>query len=162
MNNNFFNDMEIIDRGYFEHWNNRMRFFQLITDHKDDYGVIDLTAMDKKGRNCNIELKTRTCHINTFDTIFIEDKKWEALYNDWQKKNFVPIYINFMQDGHHVWLVDLRPYFTGEKHIDTKKVDINNNGYERTDIQQTRYLIPVRDGVYYVFNEQTDRYERKW
>ena len=157
---NYAGYMELIDRGYFEHWNNRMRFFSLIQDHKDEYGVIDLSAMYAKGRSCNIELKTRTCDIFTFDTIFIEDKKWDALYKDWNEKNIVPLYICFMKDGFHVWLCDLRKYFTGEKHIDTKKVDIDNKGYNRIDKDELRYLIPVRDGVYYEF--ENEKYIRKW
>lgn len=162
MDTGYFEKSENICRGYFTHFNNRTGFFHLITDHYEDKGIIDLTAMDRKGRNCNIELKCRECHINTFETLFIEDKKWDELKKEWEERHFIPIYINFMQDGNHVWFCDLRPYFEEKKEIRTKLVDINNTGYGRYDLQVLRYLLPVRDGVYYELDSQMDRYKRKW
>lgn len=155
--------MEKVNDGYFQHFNRRMRFFR--EDNTEDIldcSILDKHLYDKKGRMCAIELKTRDADINTYDTLFIEDKKWNQFKMEYEEKGFIPIYINFMRDGNHVFLINLEQYFTGKKHIDTKTVQINNYGYQTLDNNQVRYLIPPRDGVYYEINPTTDRFERKW
>lgn len=155
--------MEKVNDGFFTHWNNRMRIFRE-DDTEDilDCSIIDKHLYDRKGRMCSIELKTRDADINTFDTLFIEEKKWNEFKKDYEQKCFIPIYINFMRDGNHVWLCDLRQFFDGRHNIEKKTVTINNYGYGTQDNNQVRYLIPPRLGVYYELNLSTDKYERKW
>lgn len=163
MNKKWIQQMELIDNGYFTHWNNRLRFFrENENDNPLDGSIIDKHLYDRKGRMCAIELKTRTADINTFDTIFIEEKKWLQFKKEYEEMGFLPIYINFMRDGYHVWMVDLRQYFDGKKHIDTKTVTINNQGYGTQDNNQVRYLIPPRDGIYFEFDLSSDKYKRLW
>ena len=70
--------MEKVNDGFFTHWNNRMRIFRE-DDTEDilDGSILDKHLYDRKGRMCSIELKTRDADINTFDTLFIEEKKWD-------------------------------------------------------------------------------------
>lgn len=155
--------MELVNDGYFTHWNNRLGFFkENPADNPLDCSILDKHLYDKKGRMCAIELKTRTADINTFNTLFIEEKKWNQFKKEYEEMGFLPIYINFMRDGHHVWLIDLRQYFDGKKHIETKTVTINNQGYERQDQNEIRYLIPPRDGIYWEFDQSSDKYKRLW
>ena len=155
--------MEKVNDGFFTHWNNRMRIFRE-DDTEDilDCSTIDKKLYDRKGRMCNIELKTRDCQINTFDTLFLEEKKWLEFKKDYEEKGFLPIYINFLQDGNHVWLCDLRQFFDGRHKIEKKTVTINNYGYGTQDDNQVRYLIPPRLGVYYELDTSTDKYKRLW
>ena len=57
-----------------------------------------------------IEIQT-----TTNEEFFIEEKKYNALKKDYEEKNIIPLYINFFQDGYHVWLVNLEQYFNGKK-----------------------------------------------
>ena len=163
MNTNWILVMELVNDGYFTHFNNRLGFFKEDkNDNPLDCSILDKHLYDRKGRMCAIELKTRTADINTFDTLFIEEKKWNQFKKEYEEKGFIPIYINFMRDGHHVWLIDLRQYFDGKKHIERKTVTINNQGYEHQDLNEIRYLIPPRDGCYWEFDLSSDKYKRLW
>lgn len=150
---------EVRNDGYLTYFNNRMNFFNV--NRCPTFSTIDYTGVDRKGRRINVEAKVRECDINTYDTLFLEEKKWKALMDGWMK-GIKPIYINFMRDGHHVFIIDLTQYFTGKRHIYTKFVDIANYGYQREDQQVMRYLIPPRDGIYYVFDPAKDKYIRMW
>ena len=110
-----------------------------------------------------MELKTRFCDINTYDGIFIEDKKWEALKLDYQQNNIIPLYINFFYDYRNVLIFDLRQYFDNKQtQPETKTLTINNWGYSRIDENQLRYILPQRHGTYYQFNKKENKYIRKW
>lgn len=162
--NNIPEKHERLDDGYLIFFNNRMKFFKNISQNRETekYSIIDRQLYDKKGRLCNIELKTRYCDIFKYDGIFIEEKKYLALKKDYEEKNIIPLYINFFQDGYHVWLVNLEQYFSGKKKLERKKVTIENWGYGRVDEDETRYLIPQRDGVYYEYNDTNDRFNKIW
>lgn len=162
--NNIPEKHERLDDGYLIFFNNRMKFFKNISQKRETekYSIIDRQLYDKKGRLCNIELKTRYCDIFKYDGIFIEEKKYIALKKDYEEKNIIPLYINFFQDGYHVWLVNLEQYFNGKKKLERKKVTIENWGYGRVDEDETRYLIPQRDGVYYEYNDTNDRFNKIW
>lgn len=164
MINNIPEKHERLDDGYLIFFNNRMKFFKNISQNRETekYSIIDRQLYDKKGRLCNIELKTRYCDIFKYDGIFIEEKKYLALRKDYEEKNIIPLYINFFQDGYHVWLVNLEQYFNGKKKLERKKVTIENWGYGRVDENETRYLIPQRDGVYYEYNDTNDRFNKIW
>lgn len=162
--NNIPEKHERLDDGYLIFFNNRMKFFKNISQNRETekYSIIDRQLYDKKGRLCNIELKTRYCDIFKYDGIFIEEKKYLVLKKDYEEKNIIPLYINFFQDGYHVWLVNLEQYFSGKKKLERKKVTIENWGYGRVDEDETRYLIPQRDGVYYEYNDTNDRFNKIW
>ena len=162
--NNIPEKHERLDDGYLIFFNNKMKFFKNISQKRETekYSTIDRQLVDKKGRLCNVELKTRYCDIFKYDGIFIEDKKYNALKKDYEEKNIIPLYINFFQDGYHVWLVNLEQYFNGKKKLERKKVTIENWGYGRVDEDEIRYLIPQRDGVYYEYNDTNDRFNKIW
>ena len=164
MINNIPEKHERLDDGYLIFFNNKMKFFKNISQKRETekYSTIDRQLVDKKGRLCNIELKMRYCDIFKYSGIFIEEKKYNALKKDFEEKNIIPLYINFFQDGYHVWLVNLEQYFNGKKNLERKKVTIVNWGYGRVDENETRYLIPQRDGVYYEYNDTNDRFNKIW
>lgn len=155
--------MEKVNDRYFKFWNSRMNFFDKDeTDDPLDCSILDKHLFDKKGRMCCIELKTRDADINTYDTLFLEEKKWNQFRKEYEETGFIPIFINFMRDCYHVWFIDLRQYFDNRKHIKTKTVNICNFGYGTYDESQVRYLIPPRDGIYYEFDEIKNKFIRKW
>ena len=171
-NNNYYyyyyptpSQMEELDDRYLKFFNEHKHFFIIpnTTERETEkYSVIDRQLKDIKNRPCAIELKTRFCDINTFDGIFIEDKKWEALQKEYKVNNKIPLYINFFYDEKRVLIFDLRPYFDRKKQVTTKYVDINNKGYKRTDKNQLRFILPQRDGTYYEYDQQQDTYIKKW
>lgn len=155
--------MEIQDDEWFRFFNSKVKWF-ILEENEDvlDKDIIDKYIYDKKGRMCAIELKSRLCNINSFNGIFIEEKKYNKLKEDFLERGFLPIYVNFFQDKEHVCIWDLRQYFNGKKNIEKKTVTINNYGYGTQDNNQVRYLIPPRDGIYWEFEQSLDKYKRLW
>lgn len=166
MNNDYPDEMEKLDDKYLKFFNDHKKFFIIpnTTERETEkYSTIDRQLTDTKNRPCAIELKTRFCNINTFDGIYIEPKKWEALQKEYKENGKIPLYINFFYDHRNVLIFDLRPYFDRKKQVTTKYVDnIKNIGYHRTDMNQLRYILPQRDGTYYTYDEEQDKYIKKW
>ena len=164
--NTYPNTQETLDDLYLQIFNTHMNFFQHIpqTRETQQYSTIDRQLLDRDGKRLiNVELKTRFCDINTFDGIFIEDKKWEALKLDYQQNNIIPLYINFFYDYRNVLIFNLRQYFDNKQtQPQTKYVDIDNWGYGRKDLKQLRYLLPQRHGMYYQFDKKENKYIKKW
>lgn len=163
--NKYPNTQETLDDLYLAIFNTHMNFFKEIpqTRETEQYSTIDRQLRDRNNRLINVEMKTRFCDINTFDGIFIEDKKWEALKLDYQQNNIIPLYINFFYDYRNVLIYDLRQYFDNKQtQPQTKYVTINNWGYNRIDKNQLRYILPQRHGIYYEFNKKENKYIKKW
>ena len=166
MGNDYPNKQETLDDLYLQIFNTHMNFFKEIpqTRETEKYSTIDRQLLDRDGKRLiNVELKTRFCDINTFDGIFIENKKWEALKFDYINKNIIPLYINFFYDHRNVLIYNLRQYFDNKQtQPQTKYVDIDNWGYGRRDLNQLRYILPQRHGIYYQFDKKENKYIRKW
>ena len=129
MGNGYPNKQETLDDLYLSIFNTHMKFFKEIpqTRETEQYSTIDRQLTDRNNRIINVELKTRFCNINTFDGIFIEDKKWDALKFDYINKNIIPLYINFFYDYRNILIFDLRQYFDNKQtQPQTKYVTINN------------------------------------
>ena len=165
MENSYPNKQETLDDLYLAIFNTHMKFFKEIpqTRETEQYSTIDRQLTDRNNRIINIELKTRFCDINTFDGLFIEDKKWDALKFDYINKNIIPLYINFFYDYRNILIFDLRQYFDNKQtQPQTKYVTINNWGYNRIDENQLRYILPQRHGIFYQFDKKENKYIKKW
>lgn len=166
MENKYPNTQETLDDLYLTIFNTYKQFFKEIpqTRETEQYSTIDRQLLDRDGKRLiNVELKTRFCDINTYDGIFIENKKWDALKFDYTNKNIIPLYINFFYDYRNVLIFDLRQYFDNKQtQPQTKYVTINNWGYNRIDENQLRYILPQRDGIYYQFDKKENKYIKKW
>ena len=165
MGNDYPNKQETLDDLYLAIFNTHMKFFKEIpqTRETEQYSTIDRQLTDRNNRKINVELKTRFCNINTFDGLFIEDKKWDALKFDYINKNIIPLYINFFYDYRNILIFDLRQYFDNKQtQPQTKYVTINNWGYNRIDENQLRYILPQRHGIYYQFDKKENKYIKKW
>ena len=163
--NKYPNKQETLDDLYLTIFNTHKNFFKEIpqTRETEQYSTIDRQLTDRNNRIINVELKTRFCDINTYDGIFIEDKKWDALKLDYQQNNIIPLYINFFYDYRNVLIFDLRQYFDNKQtQPKTKYVTINNWGYNRIDENQLRYILPQRHGIYYQFDKKENKYIKKW
>lgn len=164
--NKYPNKQETLDDLYLTIFNTHKNFFKEIpqTRETEQYSTIDRQLLDRDGKRLiNVELKTRFCDINTYDGIFIEDKKWDALKLDYQQNNIIPLYINFFYDYRNVLIFDLRQYFDHKQtQPQTKYVTINNWGYNRIDENQLRYILPQRHGIYYQFDKKENKYIKKW
>ena len=165
MGNGYPNKQETLDDLYLAIFNTHMKFFKEIpqTRETEQYSTIDRQLTDRNNRIINVELKTRFCDINTFDGLFIEDKKWDALKFDYINKNIIPLYINFFYDYRNILIFDLRQYFDNKQtQPQTKYVTINNWGYNRIDENQLRYILPQRHGIFYQFDKKENKYIKKW
>ena len=166
LNYNFFETMENKNDEYLVFFNEHTHFFIIPNTNKREtqkYSVIDRQLLDRYGkRTINIELKIRTKHINFYNGVFIEPKKWEALKKDYQEKGIIPLYINFFQTHDNVIIFDLRQWFDKKITPQNEYVNIINKGYHRIDKKELRYKLPQRDGFFYEFDQEQQKYIRKW
>ena len=166
MGNDYPNKQETLDDLYLQIFNTHMNFFKEIPPSRETekYSTIDRQLLDRDGKRLiNVEMKTRFKDINTYDGLFIEPKKWEALKFDYINKNIIPLYINFFYDHRNVLIYNLRQYFDNIlPQPELKPFDINNRGYGRRDLNQLRYILPQRHGIYYEFNKKENKYIKKW
>lgn len=154
--------MEKVNDENIRFFNDIVKWFEF-DENEDiyDMSVIDKFAYDRKGRMCAIELKTRDCQINTFDGIIIEPEKYDRLKQEYQEKGFIPLYINFFQDKYHVCIWDLRTFFNG-KEPELVPFKITNYGYDSRIDYEYRRKLPQRYGHFYVYNKNTNRFDKRW
>lgn len=62
----------------------------------------DASGYTTDGRYINLELKRRNININTFNSIYIESHKAGDMLLDYVCEKKIPLYINFLNDGHVV------------------------------------------------------------
>lgn len=62
----------------------------------------DASGITRDGQHINIELKYRNININTYPTIYIESHKIADMLLDYVTLDYVPLYVNFLNDGHVV------------------------------------------------------------
>lgn len=136
--------------------NGRARWFTQI-DRLPQTSPIDFKGVDRHGRNVAIEVKMRYCHVNTYDSIFLNPEKYRALLMAGEQ-GFIPLYINFLQDADHFILWDLNqvtPDHTEERHV-------TNGATGNPNEHCVKYMLNIKDGAYYEFDHVQKRYKRRW
>ena len=105
----FYENCEELDDFNLSFFNRRIGWFKEM--HRQDlHSKIDWYCVDRKGRNCSCELKTRFNDIFKYETIFIEPGKYDAMIEKYDKDGYIPLYINFMQDHRNVAVFDFRKF----------------------------------------------------
>lgn len=158
---NYTQQMELMNDEYFNFANNRLHWFRKCEedDNPLDGSVIDKYLLDRRGEPCCVELKIRDCDINTFNGVFIEEKKFNQMREDFYN-GIIPLYINFFRDKYHFCMWDMRRYFKG-KEPEKVECTINNYGYGSVD-HVYRYKLPQYHGHYFVYYPNSDRYVKEW
>ena len=155
---NFYENSEELDDFNLSFFNRKIGWFKEM--HRQDlYSRIDWYCVDKKGRNCSVELKTRFNDIFKYETIFIEPGKYDAMIEKYNKDKYIPLYINFMQDNKHVVVFDLRKF--NRSNVELLDTMIFNQGPNEIQLVQ-RLLLPVRESAYYEYDEVNKKYIKKW
>lgn len=158
---NYFEINERNDHKYLTIINTHLNLFQQIPEYQTTYSIIDYQLIDRKGRKCNVELKKRGKRTLIFPEIFLEKKKWDKFKEDYEKENLIPIFINFFDDEKMFHIINLTPYITGERRIMVKNdLLIDNSGYDRYDYSETRYLVPLKDGHLFEWDEKENKYQK--
>lgn len=152
----YYEESEKTDNAYFERFNDYMKWFT-ITERQGHFNRIDYYCTDKKGRNVSVELKLRYNTINTFDSIFIEEEKFSTMINKFNNENFLPLFINFFQNGDNVAVWDLRKY--ADKKPELIEKIILDPGVNQTKLVK-RYLLPTKDAHYYEF--ENNKFIQRW
>lgn len=153
----FYEDEER-DNKMFEKFSTSMGWFTE-TNETSILNHIDYFCKDTKGRNVSVELKFRDLDIFKYENIFIEVEKFHHLMDKWENDKYIPIYINFFQTGDEVVIWDLRKYINNmPEKIKVKIYNKNYKNYQWVD----RYLLPMRDGHYYKFIEDKNKYIKQW
>ena len=67
-----------------------------------DKYTTDASGYTTDGRYINVELKSRNININTFNSIYIESHKVGDMLLDYVVDKKIPLYVNFLSDGHVV------------------------------------------------------------
>ena len=154
----FYENCEELDDFNLSFFNRRIGWFREM--HRQDlHSKIDWYCVDRKGRNCSCELKTRFNDIFKYETIFIEPGKYDAMIEKYDKEGYIPLYINFMQDNKHVAVFDLRKF--NRSNVELLDTMIFNPGPKEIQLVQ-RLLLPVREASYYEYDEVNKKYIKKW
>ena len=99
MNKEYGKTNEELDFEMLEHFNSLLKL-------KDLGRTPELYHTDASGysnnKYINIELKRRSVNLNTYKTLYIEAHKAGDLLLDFVIEGKIPLYINFLQDGHVV------------------------------------------------------------
>lgn len=149
-----------MDKQFFD--KNEARDFKILTKLNEDIDFVKSFdnmpykhCMDASGETdmCKVmmELKNRTCHITSFDDVYIESKKAAYLYFQWVTQGFFPLYINFFNNNKKdeypemiaIWRLDKLSTFN--YHPKTKTA---SKGYQKDEYRERFGLLPV-DAVIY-------------
>lgn len=155
---NFYETSEELDDFNLSFFNRKIGWFKEMK-RQDLYSRIDWFCVDKKGRNCSVELKTRFNDIFKFEELFIEPDKYDAMIEKHKNEGYIPLYINFMQDNKHVAVFDLRKF--NRSNVEILDTLIFNPGPKEIQLVQ-RLLLPVREASYYEYDEDNKKYTKKW
>lgn len=142
MDYEFYLKMEIEDFKKLIELNSSLQWFKRL-ERNELMDKVDVKAIDIKGRNINIELKSRTCNIDTYSEIFIEESKYDELMKRYKEDGCIPLYINFFNDD-KVAIWDLRK----TKHLRKDYIRIFNKGSEKME-DVTRYMLSAKDSLKY-------------
>lgn len=132
----YFERMEIEDFNKLKEINYDLKWFTEL-ERNTLLDRIDIEAKDRKGRRVNIELKSRIIPIDKYDTIFIEEDKYNNMMRKWENEGVIPLYINFFNGG-IVGVWDLRKF----PNPDMTNVTICNKGRQTIE-NVNRYILPV-------------------
>ena len=155
---NFYETSEELDDVNLMSFNKNIGWFSEMK-RQNLYSRIDWYCVDRKGRNCSCELKTRFNDIFKYETIFIEPGKYDAMIEKYDKEGYIPLYINFMQDNKHVAVFDLRKF--NRSNVELLDTMIFNPGPTEIQLVQ-RLLLPVREASYYEYDKVNKKYIKKW
>ena len=155
---NFYETSEELDDFNLSFFNRKIGWFKEM--HRQDlYSRIDWFCVDKKGRNCSVELKTRFNDIFKYETIFLEPGKYDAMIEKYNEEGYIPLYINFMQDNKHVAVFDLRKF--NRNNVEILDTLIFNPGPKEIQMVK-RLLLPVREASYYEYDTTNKKYIKRW
>lgn len=150
--NNYFQECENIDASLLHDFVNKTNLFKEIK--QNEYGdKVDFLGTDKNDRPCMLEIKRRKCNIQTYSTIYIETEKYWSLIQRWRQFNFIPLYVNFMDNG--VLIFDLKR--TEPDKMKPKLVNIWNGGYKQNQ-EVWRYELPREDAITF-YNDENNGYK---
>lgn len=133
--------------------------FKSIEKNSENY-PIDYNFITKKGSEGVAELKIRYININTYNSIFIEPAKLQHLQDEYLKGNLA-LYINWMFDYKHVWILNIKKTIEFADKIYDDKVHIHTAD-TNADYDDVRKLIPIDFGHYYELDEQQNKYIKIW
>lgn len=136
--------------------NSRTRWFREM-ERLATSSPIDFKAIDRNGRDVAIEVKMRYCYVNTYEHIYLNPEKYRALMaaND---EGFIPLYINFLQDGDHFLMWDLSK--VTPDHVEEANVTNGATGNQHEHC--LKYMLAVKEGMYFEYDVQSGRYKRRW
>ena len=112
---------------------------------KEECNYVDATGLTTSNQVLNMELKRRNSKLGQYSTLFAEGHKLADLYLDYFCLNKIPLYINFLEDGHVVIynLTKLK-----HRHEADKERKKWSQGYKAFEMSQSQKL-DVRDAHIY-------------
>lgn len=136
MEKNYFTQNEEKGWNLLNQLNDKYHYFKELT-HSPSGTTWDVSGYTRDGRKVIIELKTRNAIMtpqNTVsgvnfndNTLFIENNKFSILLMEHVVGGFIPLYINFLQDGN----VIIHNLLKLNKYREDHKTKIISRGYEK-------------------------------
>lgn len=153
MNQNYFISSEDEGWGRLQTFNEKTQMFQTIT-RASEASQWDASGVCN-GQKVLIEIKTRQANLTddfklsgkTFfsDDLFIEDYKLGIILLQSEIENFIPIYINFLEDG--TTIIHNLKKLTSYKLY--SNLNIDSKGYQATQSRTNRIGLMLEDATIY-------------
>jgi hypothetical protein len=128
------------------------RWFSTVTENPQKNRIdYNFTNGCKTGK---LEIKTRSCLVDDYPTIYIEPDKFIALKNSTTDFKW---YLNFMENTKDkFWICDISKL--EQKELKTKLVERIWDRATKTYKTEYRLLIPINKGVYLEFDQEQNKY----
>ena len=85
--------------------------YKWIKDSLDNYAIYDQVWQNLKGEYILVEIKVRSCKMNTYNSALLEVIKYNGLKNVAKKYKCLIYYVNFYNDGVKIYHInDLTGY----------------------------------------------------
>lgn len=154
ISNGYVNKQESKALDYLTKLNKLNNWFYFIYQTKDKYNSIDFKAISTKEHFCDIEVKIRNTDATKYDTIMIDEHKYNALMNGKCDKSY---YIQYMVDDSKFWIINIKKLNEDDIIKDTRTIH-HTQGAIYDDL---KYFIPTQMGDIFEYNNNKKKYVKR-
>lgn len=136
---------------YLNKLNKSNKWFMSLYKTKNRYNSIDFKAISQREHFCDIEVKIRNTDATKYDTIMIDEYKFNELIKGNSDKAY---YIQFMVDDSKFWIINLKKL----KEEDMTKEVTTIHHTQGAIYDSWKYFIPIELGDIFVYNNIKKKY----
>lgn len=126
---------------------------------KTEQDPIDASGKTSDDKVINIEIKSRDCNIDTYQSLMIETHKALPLLNEYIEYDRIPLYVNFLKDE-HVVVYNMLKIPEGKKFMKREKTW--SKLYKCWEWQYKEYISIDAAFIYKKVNNQYKLIQKGW